>query len=93
MARRAQRTAGQDLWRRAALTDMRRQRQAFPTELLVERISTLEAGGALEVSGGRLFRGLLLLGERATAENFSAVNGRGSSWFVIGNDDTLTEVG
>lgn len=91
MARRQARTTGTTLWRRAVIADMRRQRQAFPTQLLTTHLEAAEAGAPVRVTAGRLFRGLWLIGERDTAELFTPAAGHGRSGFVLGADDVLTE--
>ena len=89
MARRPT-AAGSALWRRAVVADMRRTQRAFPTSDGRARLDAVETGGPVEVSSGRLFRGLHLLGHRETADLFRAT-GRGERWFVLDADDRLTE--
>ena len=89
MARRP-RSFGSRLYRSAVLADMRFTARSFPSEGLVASVRAVEAGAAVEVSGGRLHRGLLAIGEPGTADLFRARLG-GERWFVLGSDDTLTE--
>jgi hypothetical protein len=69
---------------------MARVQRHFSTSGGRARLAAVEAGGAVMVSAGRLFRGLWVLGQRETADLFRAT-GRGERWFVLDTDDCLTE--
>jgi len=75
--------------RRAVLADMRHVQRHFPTSDGAARVAAVEAGAAVTVSAGRLFRGLLTMAPEV-ADLFRARSG-GETWFVLGEDNTLTE--
>lgn len=89
MARRPQ-VRGSALWRRAVVADMRQVQRHFPTPWGAARLADVEAGDAVLVSAGRLLRGLARI-DPGTAELFRAVPGRPEAWFLLDEDDTLTE--